>query len=110
MRLGTTSLAVLGGLALAGAATAAGIPCDPTGTTVTPAARVSTTAALKEAGVGVGGTKYWAPEAKRAEAGVSWSVNPTVSILLNYERTSYGGRTIPRDEDNGVLTRLKLAF
>ena len=110
MRLGTTSLVALGGLALAGAATAAGIPCDPTGATVAPAVLFSTSAALKGAGVGVSGTKYWAPEAKRAEAGVSWSVNETVSILFNYERTSYGGRTIPRDEDNGVLTRLKLAF
>jgi hypothetical protein len=108
MRWWTNSIAALGALAFAGLATAADIPCDPIGTA--PPAPLSTRAALKEAGVGVGGTKYWAPEAKRSEAGVSWSVNETVSILLNYERTSYGGRTMARDEDNGVLTRLKLAF
>jgi hypothetical protein len=103
-----SSMAALGALTLASSVAAADIPCDPTGEA--PPAALTARAAFRDAGVGVGGTKYWAPEAKRSEAGVSWSMNETVSILLNYERTSYGGRTMPRDEDNGVLTRLKLAF
>jgi hypothetical protein len=108
MRWWISSIAALGALALASAVAAADIPCDPTGEA--PPAALRAGGALSEAGVGVGGTKYWAPEAKRSEAGVSWTFSESLSILLNYERTSYGGRTLPRDEDNGVLTRLKVAF
>lgn len=117
MRMGrwTCVLAIFGGLMAAGIAQATDIPCDPTGAALggdaaVPRATTSRSAAVPGAPwLRVTGRKYWAPEAQRAEAGLSLTVSETVSVLLNYERTAYG-RTMPRDEDNGVLTRLKLAF
>jgi hypothetical protein len=57
------------------------------------------------------GQKYGTPfmSSNRTEAGVTWALDPHVSIQLNYERTSQAP-TMPFDHDNGVMTRLRVGF
>jgi hypothetical protein len=53
--------------------------------------------------------KYLAPSGKRTEAGVGWLLDSHVSIHLNYERTSQAPM-MPFDHDDGILTRVRVAF
>jgi len=50
-----------------------------------------------------------APFASRTEAGVQWTLDPRVSIELDYERTTQPP-LMPFDHDNGFLTRLRVGF
>jgi hypothetical protein len=57
----------------------------------------------------VGGQRYGAPSGKRMEAGVSWLLDPRVSIQFNYQRTAQPP-TMSFDHDDGFLTRLLIGF
>lgn len=56
-----------------------------------------------------GGLKTRAPTLNRSEAGVTLSLGSHVAVQLHYERTALAP-TMHHDHDDGVLTRLRLAF
>jgi len=57
----------------------------------------------------VEGQKLSAPHFQRSEAGVSWSLGGGLAVQLHYERSAYAPM-MHQDHDDGILTRLKLAF
>ena len=59
--------------------------------------------------VRIGGQKFIAPQFQRSEAGIGLSLNDRLTLQLNYERGAYAPM-MRHDHDDGLLTRLKLAF
>jgi hypothetical protein len=59
--------------------------------------------------LGFQGGKYLAPQTKMSQAGITWSLNNHLTLLLSYERTAYAP-VMWRDHDDGVVTGLKLCF
>ena len=57
----------------------------------------------------VGGQKWVAPQLRRSEAGVTWSLSPRVTVEFNYERSALAP-TMLHDHDDGFLTRLRIGF
>ena len=57
------------------------------------------------------GSERWVttPQLRRSEAGIAWSLSPKVTVELNYERSALPAM-MPRDHDDGFLTRLNLGF
>jgi hypothetical protein len=55
------------------------------------------------------GQKFGAPYTRRTEAGLTWSLDPHVSIQLNYARTAQAPM-MPFDHDDGIMTRLRVGF
>ena len=57
------------------------------------------------------GSERWVttPQLRRSEAGIAWSLSPKVKVELNYERSALPPM-MPRDHDDGFLTRLNIGF
>ena len=57
------------------------------------------------------GSERWVttPQLRRSEAGIAWSLSPKVAVELNYERSALPPM-MPRDHDDGFLTRLRIGF
>jgi hypothetical protein len=100
-----TRVAVLGGLALG--ALAGGAVAGEIGTAAPLA--LATKAATPTSRLRIGGQKFVAPQFQRTEAGVGLSLTDRLTLQLNYERGAYAPM-MHQDHDDGLLTRLKLAF
>jgi hypothetical protein len=55
------------------------------------------------------GQKFRGPELQRSEAGITMPLSANVALQLRYERTALAPM-MREDHDDGVLTRLRLAF
>ncbi len=99
-------IAVVGALLVAGATAvrAADRPAAASAPAAAPAAPAAAPSTLR-----LRGQKLGLPQFQRTEAGLAWTLQPWVTLELNYERSPLGP-TMRHDHDDGILTRLKLGF
>ena len=91
-------------------ATAASLPVVASAETPTPSATERPSSPPTVSSVHFGSERWvTTPQLRRSEAGIAWSLSPKVAVELNYERSALPPM-MPRDHDDGFLTRLNIGF